>query len=791
MRGSMASLYDLLRDPNAPPSPFEPPEPPPRSTSTGLRASMFQRLRGDRSSAAPERQDQRRGERQWGRKLKRDRVLEQRRAGAGSPTPDDEPVSQPAPMRLGRPRAASGLDRLAQLRAFQLERARKRQDVHRTVKPPFRVGVYQLAAQVQTDLPPVAESTRSSALKNVPSRISTRRTAAQLPLPVRAKKSLFKKNVTASPQRLPAARKMALTHGARSYVQAATKPMPRPKLTSDSSGPSAPARTRLNLDLDLHPAPRPSLNLVSEATTGAPVQTSSPVHPCVEPERGPRRRSSRIATQGVKFGPVDHIIPEESAVQATSESPEGHCTPATETAPPWGPSSSSTSLTPFIAAMGVTATPRAVPVCTEVSNVNFQFLSPSVVGNFKFTATPKAPEPKALLDKDGFKTPTPLSGSIKSRRSKRVSEVGGLIDALRHDVIFERGSGSAKRRLKKGLKPYPELNDISFDEIPSDPFSPFHEVMRRRSQPVLDPVLTPAAALKRRASTTLAPTSGSAAKRNPNTPVPKKLAMEFDEIARVPSVPTHDIQHFRSSLKVESDRLAALGTHWEWKLTSLPASQEEAVGQIRSTLGKAKLMANPKGRFAQFAQLIDNCEFNLGEKKTTLMDLQGFWEMIYYQVEDIDVAFKDLNTLEANGWTPPVVSNNAVVNNENRLPPPRKVGPGKPKKAGRKSPTQSSAALRELMAHKRKQIQAKHTLQPPVSSPEKLFDGGFFSVRSPLRTISPANPGGARPTASLQGDITPHTPSSKAPRATRSSTRLSARPRTAQILNFAGEEAME
>jgi hypothetical protein len=54
-------------------------------------------------------------------------------------------------------------------------------------------------------------------------------------------------------------------------------------------------------------------------------------------------------------------------------------------------------------------------------------------------------------------------------------------------------------------------------------------------------------------------------------------------------------------------------------------------GQIRSVIGQAKLLIAQ--RFKQFNGLVDNCEFRLGEKETTVTDLQGFWDMIYYQVQ--------------------------------------------------------------------------------------------------------------------------------------------------------------
>ena len=37
-------------------------------------------------------------------------------------------------------------------------------------------------------------------------------------------------------------------------------------------------------------------------------------------------------------------------------------------------------------------------------------------------------------------------------------------------------------------------------------------------------------------------------------------------------------------------------------------------------------------RFKQFSGLVDNCEFSTGEKETTCTDLQGFWDMVYFQV---------------------------------------------------------------------------------------------------------------------------------------------------------------
>ena len=53
-------------------------------------------------------------------------------------------------------------------------------------------------------------------------------------------------------------------------------------------------------------------------------------------------------------------------------------------------------------------------------------------------------------------------------------------------------------------------------------------------------------------------------------------------------------------------------------------------GQIRTVVGQARLLNSQ--RFKQFLGLVDDCEYKRGEKETTCTDLQGLWEMIYYQV---------------------------------------------------------------------------------------------------------------------------------------------------------------
>ena len=70
-------------------------------------------------------------------------------------------------------------------------------------------------------------------------------------------------------------------------------------------------------------------------------------------------------------------------------------------------------------------------------------------------------------------------------------------------------------------------------------------------------------------------------------------------------------------------------------MSSGPSTDEDVAGQVRTTIGQARLLMNKKGRFEQFSGLVDNCANGTGEKKTTVMDLQGFWDMIYFQVRNL------------------------------------------------------------------------------------------------------------------------------------------------------------
>ncbi|KAG7226420.1 hypothetical protein INR49_013832, partial [Caranx melampygus] len=205
----------------------------------------------------------------------------------------------------------------------------------------------------------------------------------------------------------------------------------------------------------------------------------------------------------------------------------------------------------------------------------------------------------------------------------------------------------------------------------------------------------------------------------------------------------HDVPYFRSEITSETERLTTLCVQWESKVEdeSIP---EEMRDRMRTAVGQARLLM--KERFNQFSGLVDDCELGRGEKITTCTDLQGFWDMVYYQVEDVNKKFDALKEAEGRGWV------------EEHKPPPRQrkvvkkpsAAPAKP--AGNKAAAKSRlAAVKAAMKAKQQAAEAEKAAkdagkseddpilgsQGPQAETQKpdtvVFDGGFFQVESPAK----------------------------------------------------------
>jgi Guanylate-kinase-associated protein (GKAP) protein len=105
--------------------------------------------------------------------------------------------------------------------------------------------------------------------------------------------------------------------------------------------------------------------------------------------------------------------------------------------------------------------------------------------------------------------------------------------------------------------------------------------------------------------------------------------------------------YFRQILDNEINVLEQHCILWDAeKNQELPEEIEE---QILLAVGMARLLIREK--FNQFRGLIQNCDEPEDIKtKTLLSDLQGFWDMIKIQADNIAAMFGALEKLKANNW---------------------------------------------------------------------------------------------------------------------------------------------
>ncbi|XP_044740433.1 uncharacterized protein LOC123301659 [Chrysoperla carnea] len=124
-----------------------------------------------------------------------------------------------------------------------------------------------------------------------------------------------------------------------------------------------------------------------------------------------------------------------------------------------------------------------------------------------------------------------------------------------------------------------------------------------------------------------------------------------DDSASVIDEQNKDGHYFLKILKNETERLNHLAEQvereLEEKMSELP---EDALGYLRSASGKARLLVNQK--MQQFEGL---CHKNINQIEgepfpTTAEDLQGFWDMVMLQINQVNDLFKDLDELRENNW---------------------------------------------------------------------------------------------------------------------------------------------
>ncbi|KAF7251884.1 Disks large-associated protein 5 [Varanus komodoensis] len=240
--------------------------------------------------------------------------------------------------------------------------------------------------------------------------------------------------------------------------------------------------------------------------------------------------------------------------------------------------------------------------------------------------------------------------------------------------------------------------------------------------------------------------------------------------ATAPPDPTAELQHgvpyFRNILQSETERLSSCCLEWDG--TAEMDIPEDAKDLVRTTVGQTRLLIAE--RFKQFEGLVDNCEFRRGEKATTCTDLAGFWDMVNFQVEDVNKKFENLRKLQMNGWQieEDVQSRRPAKRSCSRCP--RTLGRTNPvfafdfqKKpalqravkardgsAERTAARKRIAAIKAALKNKMKQdglVKEAAEQVGPTEAEKITFDGGFFQIESPAKPFPGRTPATASRTS--------------------------------------------
>ncbi|ETE73941.1 Disks large-associated protein 5, partial [Ophiophagus hannah] len=191
----------------------------------------------------------------------------------------------------------------------------------------------------------------------------------------------------------------------------------------------------------------------------------------------------------------------------------------------------------------------------------------------------------------------------------------------------------------------------------------------------------------------------------------------------------------KNILQSETEKLTSFCLEWDKTIEiDIP---EEAKDLVRTTIGQTRLLMAE--RFKQFEGLIDNCEFRRGEKETTYTDLDGFWDMVNFQVEDINKKFENLKKLEVNGWQ--MVDDAQTHRPAKKKPILRRTAKAAGGSAERRAARKRFAAVKAAIKNKTKEgLAAEASGQVIPKEAERIFDGGFFRIESPAKPFPGRTP---------------------------------------------------
>ncbi|XP_077990973.1 uncharacterized protein LOC144445306 [Glandiceps talaboti] len=345
----------------------------------------------------------------------------------------------------------------------------------------------------------------------------------------------------------------------------------------------------------------------------------------------------------------------------------------------------------------------STPIIRKSRRISGRHLTPGVKGHS---------EPISM-GSDVKDHPEPISTVEKvhdnpETASKSEASVNALRDGLDDGSRSETPTGRSRRPSGRRLTPAPKLALVDEDV----------KLTPRRSRRLSEKVVEPTQKDEMEAAV-----------------VEKKddVAMETDTLA---GTEEHNIPYFRGLVDQETARLRVKCKKWLDYKDSQELS-EDVIGQIAAVTGKAELLI--RGKFKQFLGLIDDCEFHRGEKEVTCMDLQGFWDLIAWQVETVDAMFADLEKMKMNNWQKEVAQPKQVkkVVKKTKTVVAKSSKASEAREAARKRLAKIKAAMKAKHEEEKEEEESAEAAEKCRSTEMRTFDAGFFSVSSPVRQTKP------------------------------------------------------
>lgn len=147
-------------------------------------------------------------------------------------------------------------------------------------------------------------------------------------------------------------------------------------------------------------------------------------------------------------------------------------------------------------------------------------------------------------------------------------------------------------------------------------------------------------------------------------------------------------KYFRLQVERETKHFNDLIDEWIKYLEENRTIYEECVERIDAAVGMTRLLLRSK--FKQFSVLVDQCENQNVDPPIKPEDLEGFWSMVYLQVDNCNIRFDKLKEWKENEWKDPIVE----IMKQKKI----RTGSGINKNKSKTKRTMSSSLAKMIMA---------------------------------------------------------------------------------------------